>query len=77
MYDFSDAPDYGNPYQNMQPSFLSNMSQPSAPNAGQMFLGGIKNNQNKRGSLLLKGLSGFAGSGGAMGGLGSAAQFLL
>lgn len=56
---------------------LLDAGQPSAPNAKQMFLGGIKNNQGKAGSLLLKGLSGFAGSGGFMGGLGNVASFLI
>lgn len=63
--------DYGN-----MPSLLdAGQAQPQAPNAGQMFLGGIKNNQGK--NRILAGLSGFAGSGGTMGGIGRIAQFLI
>jgi len=74
---YDDAPQMDMPYQGMQPSFLNSMAQPSAPNSRQMFLGGIRNNQNKPGNFLLKGLSGFDGSGGFMGGLGKAAHFLI
>ena len=65
--------DYGS-----MPSLLdAGQAQPQAPNAGQMFLGGIKNNQGRRGNRILQGLSGFSGSGGFMGGLGNVASFLI
>lgn len=63
--------DYGS-----MPSFLD-AGQPSAPNRKQMFLGGIKNTQGSGANPVLRGLSGFSGSGGLMGGIGRVASFLI
>lgn len=49
--------------------------QPQRPSFMQAFMGGMKNNKGK--NPLLAGLSGQAGSGGFLGGLGDIAQFLI
>ena len=75
MLDSFGGPDYGEPTQYMDGGYQPQGGQPSRPSFFQAFQGGMQ--QNPRKNKLLAGLAGQAGGGGFMGGLGSAAKFLL
>jgi hypothetical protein len=76
MDDYSGMPDMGSflPAYGSGPQY--GQQQPDRPSFLNAFQAGVK--QRKPGqSPLLSGLSGYAGGGGVMGGIGSAAKFLL